>query len=303
MNDSLLRGVYTIAPTPFHEDGSLDEPSLKSLTDFLLATGVDGVTILGIMGEAAKLTDLERDRVITGVVEASGGRLPVCVGTSHAGTDGCIAYSRRAQDLGADSLMVAPPKLARGTDEALRAHYLRVAEAVDLPIVVQDHPTSSGVFMSVAVIASLADEEPRLRFLKLEEEPSPRKVTLVRKANPRVAVFGGLGGNMLLEELRHGAMGTMTGFAYPEILKDIHTRFQSGDHDGATEVFYRYCPLIRFENQPGVGLSIRKYVYRLRGAIACARARAPFTPLDEETIADLNDLLTRLGLSQGENRV
>ncbi len=106
---------------------------------------------------------------------------------------------------------------------------------------------------------------------------------------------------MLLEELRHGAMGTMTGFAYPEILKDIHTRFWSGDQDGATEVFYRYCPLIRFENQPGIGLTIRKYVYRLRGAIACERARAPFTPLDEETIADLNDLLTRLGLSKNKN--
>jgi len=92
-------------------------------------------------------------------------------------------------------------------------------------------------------------------------------------------------------------MGTMTGFAYPEILRDIRTRHFAGDADGAAEVFYRYCPLIRFENQPGIGLSIRKYVYRLRGAIASACPRAPYTPMDADTVADLNDLLTRLGLS------
>ena len=93
-----------------------------------------------------------------------------------------------------------------------------------------------------------------------------------------------------------GAMGTMTGFAYPEILKAIHTSYMNGDFDGATETFYRYCPLIRFENQPGIGLSLRKHVYKMRGALGCAQPRTPYTPLDHETIDDLNDLLTRLGL-------
>lgn len=175
-------------------------------------------------------------------------------------------------------------------------HYLRVAGAVDLPVVVQDHPASSGVSMSVNFIAAIAREAPQCRFLKLEEEPSPRKVSLVRAANPDVEIFGGLGGNMLLEELRHGAMGTMTGFAFPDILKDIHTKFMSGDIDGATERFYRYCPLIRFENQPGIGLALRKHVYTLRGAIRCAQCRSPYLPVDNDTLADLNDLLTRLGL-------
>jgi len=296
MTDSTLRGVYTIAPTPFEEDGSLDKASLSTLTNFLIDLGLDGMTILGVMGEASKLTESERDQIIIGVVEASNGRMPICVGTSHAGTDGCVALSKRAQELGASSLMVAPSKLAKGTDEALRTHYLKVAEAVDLPIVVQDHPTSTGVSMSVNFIATIADESPQCRFLKLEEEPAPRKVTQVLRANPDVKIFGGLGGNMLLEELRHGAMGTMTGFAYPDILKDIHTKYMAGDIDGATETFYKYCPLIRFENQPGIGLSIRKHVYKQRGALKTARARLPFMPLDEETITDLNDLITRLGL-------
>ena len=296
MADSVPNGVYTIAPTPFEEDGSLDVGSLSTLTRFLVDVGIDGITVLGVLGEASKLIEAERDQVIAGVVEAANGEIPVCVGTSHAGTDGCIALSRRAEELGASSLMVAPSKLAKGTDEALLAHYLRVADAVSVPLVIQDHPTSSGVMMSVDFIATVADRSPQCRFLKLEEEPSPRKASQVLAANPNVEIFGGLGGVMLLEELRHGCMGTMTGFAYPDILKDIHTKYMSGDIDGATETFYRYCPLIRFESQPGIGISIRKNVYQRRGAIKTARARQPYVPLDDETLADLNDLLARLEL-------
>jgi len=118
----------------------------------------------------------------------------------------------------------------------------------------------------------------------------------VRAANPNVRIFGGLGGMMFLEELRHGAVGTMTGFAFPEILVDIYTRFTSGDRDGATEVFYRYLPLIRFENQPRINLALRKHIYHRRGAIASPRVRAPFTPVDADTLADLDDLLQRLAL-------
>ena len=290
-------GVYTIAPTPFEEDGSLDAGSLSTLTNFLIDLGIDGITVLGVMGETSKLVEAERDQVIAGVVEAAAGRIPVCAGTSHTGTDGCVALSRRAEELGASSLMVAPPKLAKGTDEALLAHYLKVADAVSIPLVIQDHPTSSGVQMSIEFIATVADRSPQCRFLKLEEEPSPRKASQVLAANPDVEIFGGLGGVMLLEELRHGCMGTMTGFAYPDILKDIHTKYMSGDIDGATETFYRYCPLIRFEGQPGIGLSIRKNVYQRRGAIKTAWARQPFVPLDDGTLADLDDLLTRLGLA------
>lgn len=297
MADQDPKGVYTIAPTPFEEDGSLDTGSLSTLTNFLIDLGIDGITVLGVMGETSKLVEAERDQVIAGVVEAADGRIPVCAGTSHTGTDGCVTLSRRAEELGASSLMVAPPKLAKGTDEALLAHYLKVADAVSIPLVVQDHPTSSGVLMSIDFIAAIADRSPQCRFLKLEEEPSPRKASQVLAANPNVEIFGGLGGVMLLEELRHGCMGTMTGFAYPDILKDIHTKYMSGDIDGATETFYRYCPLIRFEGQPGIGLSIRKNVYRRRGAIKTDRARQPYVPLDDETLADLNDLLTRLGLA------
>jgi len=293
---SYLTGIYNITPTPFHPDGSLDEPSLAQLTEFTFNAGVNGMTILGVLGEAGKVSDAERERIIATVLEAADGRLPICVGTSHSGTDQCVAYSKQAQKMGAKAVMVTPPQLARSSDAALRRHYLAVAEAVDIPVVVQDHPASSGVVMSVDFIAAIAEEAPHCRFLKLEDEPSPAKVSQVRQANPNVIIFGGLGGMMFLEELRHGAHGTMTGFAFPEILVEIYQKYSSGDVDGATKVFYRYCPLIRFENQPRINLALRKEIYYRRGAIASPRVRSPFAPVDEDTLADLDDLMTRLKL-------
>jgi len=294
---SLITSVFNITPTPFHDDGSLDLESLRRLTAFTREKGVNGMTILGVLGEADKLTEAERDSVIATTIEAAGTAFPICVGTTHAGTDGCIAYSQRAQELGATAVMVAPPRMARVNDAALERHYRAVADAIDIPVVVQDFPPAvGGLLMSVEVIARIGAASPKLRCLKLEDEPSPMKVSQVRAANPDMIVLGGLGGMMFLEELRHGAHGTMTGFAYPEILVEIFRRFTAGDVDGAAEVFYRYLPLIRFENQPRINLAIRKHIYHRRGAIASPRARAPYAPVDAETLADLDDILRRLDL-------
>jgi len=295
---AFLRGVYNITPTPFHPDGSLDVASVATVTRFTIERGVDGLTILGVMGEGEKLTDAERDQVIAATIEAAGD-VPVCVGATHAATDGAVAHCRRAQQLGASAVMVGPPRLARSSDAALRRHYLAIAEAVHVPVVVQDHPPSSGVFMGVEFLANLADEAPLCRYLKLEDEPSPVKIGQVLAANPEARVFGGLGGLMMLEDLRRGAIGMMTGFAFPEILVRVHRAFARGDGDEAAAVFYRYLPLIRFENQARVNLAIRKHLYHRRGALASPRARFPAMDLDAGTLADLEDLLRRLGLAGG----
>lgn len=295
-----LKGVYNITPTPFQPGGELDLESLRRLTRFMIDLQVDGLTILGVLGEADKLTDAERDSVIATVVEAAGGRVPICVGTTHAGTDGCIAFSRQAQRLGAQAIMVAPPKLARSSDAALFRHYLAVAEAVDIPIVIQDHPASSGVFMSVEFLATIGERAAHCRYVKLEDEPTPPKITEILKASPGTVVLGGLGGIMFIEELARGAAGTMTGFAFPEILVDIYRRHRAGDHDGACAVFDRIASLIRFENQPRINLPLRKHVYKLRGAISSDRARMPAFPVDEGTVRELHALLARLGLLEAK---
>ena len=291
-----LTGVWNIVPTPFLADGALDADSLPILTRFVAGCGVNGMTILGVLGEAAKLGDAERDLVISGVIEAADD-LPVCVGVTHAATDRAVAFARTAQAMGAHSVMLAPPALTRPNDAAVLAHYLAVADAIDLPIVVQDHPASSGVHMTVDLLATIAERAPSCSVVKLEDEPSPPKVGRLRAAAPSVRILGGLGAMMLLEELRRGAVGTMTGFGFPELLVEIVARFQAGDEAGAREVFHRIMPLIRFEGQAGLNLAIRKHIYRRRGAIATERVRAPGPTLDPGTIADLDAILAAVGLA------
>ncbi len=293
-----LRGVWNIVPTPFLPDGALDLASIPGLVRFVGATGVDGMTILGVLGEAGRLGDGERSAVLGAVLDAATGSIPVCVGVSHAATDRAIAFAREAQAAGAHSVMLAPPPLARPTDAALRRHYLAVAEAVDLPIVVQDHPASSGVPMSVDFLLALAAEAPTCRVVKLEEEPTPPKAGRLVAGSPDLAVLGGLGGAMLLEELGRGTHGTMTGFGFPEVLVAVVRRWNASDRAGAAAVFDRFATLIRFENQALLNLPIRKLVYQRRGAIAHSTVRAPGMPADPGTVADLEAVLRRTGLDQ-----
>ena len=183
-------------------------PASPTLTDFVVDRGVDGMTILGVLGEAAKLTDAERlDGHRGRHVGRAAGRVPICVGVSAPSTARAIGYAREAQERGAHSVMLAPPQLARPNDAAVRAHYLAVADAIDLPVVVQDHPASSGVWMSVELLLDLAAANPKLRVIKLEDEPTPPKAGRLLAADPTLRVLGGLGGEMLIEELRAGLRG------------------------------------------------------------------------------------------------
>jgi 4-hydroxy-tetrahydrodipicolinate synthase len=295
---AVIRGVWNIVPTPFDADGALDLASIDTLVPFVRSTGVDGLTILGVLGEAGRLGDAERLAVVDAVMRAADGSIPVCIGVSHASTDRAVAYAREAERAGAAAVMLAPPPLAKPNDVAIRRHYLAVADAIELPIVVQDHPASSGVRMSVELLLSLAEASASCRVIKLEDEPTPPKVGALVTGSDQLVVLGGLGGSMLTEELRRGAHGTMTGFGFPEILVMIARRWFAGDPGGAVALFDRYATVIRFENQALLNLPIRKLVYQRRGAIAHATVRAPGAPADPGTIADLDDLLARTGLDR-----
>ena len=291
-----LRGIFNIVPTPFGEDGELDEASLSRLIEFVIGTGVSGITILGFLGEAAKLSEPERSRVIDVSLKTAAGRVPVVVGATHASTDRAVAFAREAEGRGAAALMVAPPGLARPNEVAVRRHYEAITDAVGLPVVVQDYPPASGVYMTPDFIARLAADLPACRWLKLEDDPTAPKTSAVLALDPTIGIFGGLGGAFMLEELQRGAVGMMTGFGFPEILVAIYRHFSGGDVSAARDTFFRYLPLIRFENQAGINLPLRKYIYQRRGAIAFGRPRRPFPPLDDTTIEELQSILDHLGL-------
>lgn len=292
-----LRGVCVISLTPFSAEGEVDTASLGTLVDFYLQAGVHGVTLLGIMGEANKLTERERDVVIETAVARIAGRVPVVVGCTAAGTHQAQAFVRRAADLGADAVMVAPPPKLQNPG-LLVDHYKAVGDVADLPLVVQDEPVTSGVVMPPQVFAQIADAVPTARYVKIEDTPTIMKVTAIRGAtNDRFGLFGGLGGMYFYEELDRGAIGIMTGFAYPELLVQVYERFSAGDHAGARELFYHGLPLVRYEAQLGVtGVAIRKQVYQMRGAITSAYVRPPAPGVDAMTLAELRDLVNYLQL-------
>jgi 4-hydroxy-tetrahydrodipicolinate synthase len=293
---SALKGIFAITATPFNADGSVDLDSIDRLVEFEIGAGVHGLTILGILGEAHKLTEDERRRVVERFVTRTNGRIPVVVGTSAPATDLAIRYSREAQDLGAAALMVAPPTNLRTLD-AVREYYRRVHEATTLPIAVQDEPVFSGVVMPAAFLASITDALPRARYIKLEELPSPVKVgQVLAAAREPVGVFGGMGGVYFYQELLRGAIGTMTGFAFPEILVAIYAAFARGDRTTAREIFSRYLPLISYEGQPVIGLALRKEILKRRGAIAGSTIRHPGPTLDPGSRAEIDELLAAFGL-------
>ncbi|HEX3702905.1 MAG TPA: dihydrodipicolinate synthase family protein, partial [Vicinamibacterales bacterium] len=278
-------GVFSVLPTPFSAGGDVDPDSLRRVVDLFLAGGVNGVTALGVTGEVARLTDAERDHVLDVVVSHVAGRVPVVAGTTADGLRTCIEHSRRAKQAGAAAVMISPPRMAKINSDAVAKHYAAVADAVDLPIIVQDYPPISGYAMEPALLARIARDVPAARTIKLEDPPTPFKTSriLEQAAGLDVRIFGGLGGVFLIEELLAGAAGAMTGFAFPEILVRIVTLFRAGQVDEAADMFYRSVPLMRFEFQEGIGMAIRKEVLRRRGAIAHAGIRPPGGTLDQTT--------------------
>ena len=289
------RGVYPILPTPFTDESQLDERSLRRLIDYMADIGVHGVAILGFMGEAHKLSGEERRGVIHIVTEQSGGRLQVMVGVRAFGTAGAVEQALEAKEYGADTVFVAP--LDVQNDGVLFDFYREVAERSGIPVMVHDFPESFKTVLSPDLIARLGNEIPGVVGIKLEEPPVLIKLSRILDEAPEMAVFGGLGGEYYLEELQRGARGIMTGFAFPEVLLDIYRRYSSGDEEGATRVFDRYCPLIRYEFQPKIGLAYRKHVYKARGIFGSDFIRSPGLTLDERSKQEFERTIERVGLT------
>ncbi len=293
----LSPGVYTVAPTPFHDDGSIDLDSVGRLATFLVELGVEGLLVLGVMGEAHKLLDDERHAVLSRFIEAAEGKAAIVTGTSFPSAEGAAELTRIAGDLGADAVLVSPPRLIKPNPAAVRDFFETIAEASSVEIVIQDHPASSGTYMSADFVASLANDIDQARSLKLEDPPTAPKFTEVLSHVTRdLKIYGGLGGAEFIGELERGAAGTMTGFAFPEVLLEIYRLYQGGDTEQAREIFHNHLPLIQLEAQQPMSLAIRKKVYRRRGAIASDRVRKPFGEPDEGTMAALDLLINDLGL-------
>jgi 4-hydroxy-tetrahydrodipicolinate synthase len=295
--DRKLDGIHFMLPTPFDANGEIDTASFVRLVEAARDANCTGVVALGVMGEAPRLTDAERSPVMDAVVAAAGDDLTVTVGASAESGRALADRVRDAQSAGATAVMIAPAKMAKPNPAATYAYYAAAQEVTEIPIVVQDLPEQTSVHMDPAFIGKLHAELPDAKYLKLEDPPTPQKITRVIEATGgSMGIFGGLGGAFLFEELRRGAIGTMTGFAYPEVLVAIHRYVASGDIERARSIFYKWIPLIRYENSAGIGLAIRKEIMKLRGFTTTADVRPPSPPIDDSTRNELNDLMNAMDL-------
>jgi 4-hydroxy-tetrahydrodipicolinate synthase len=298
MLDIHARGVYVIAPTPFHPDGRVDEASIDSMVDAYAAAGADGITVLGIMGEAPKLEAKEALDIATRVIRRAG-KMKIIVGVSAAGFAAMRGLSKGVMDAGAAGVMIAPPPSLR-TDDQIVTYFAQASEAIgtETPWVLQDYPLTLSVVMTPGVIRRIITENPSCVMLKHEDWPGLDKISTLRRFEREgmrhVSILTGNGAMFLDFEMERGADGAMTGYCFPDMLVDVVNLSAAGKREEAHDLFDAHLPLIRYEQQQGVGLAVRKYVLMRRGIIASDALRKPGAGLSAETRREVDYLLSRL---------
>jgi 4-hydroxy-tetrahydrodipicolinate synthase len=285
-------GLYVIAATPFEDDGAIDFASMDTLIDHYIEAGCTGMTILGMMGEAPKLAAEESVAVVKRFIGRVG-KLPIIVGVTAPGLAAMRALARTSMDLGAAGVMIAPPSTLR-TDDQIVNYYAQAVEAIgtDVPFVIQDYPLSTTVQMTPEVIRRIVEASPSCLMLKHEDWPGLEKITTLRRFEAEgrmrhISILCGNGGLFLDFEMSRGADGAMTGYGFADTIVEIVRLAAKGDRDAAHDLFDAHLPLIRYEQQPGVGLAVRKHVLKRRGIIKSDAQRRPgatLTPVGREEV-------------------
>ena len=288
MNDVDMAGVYPILATPFDQDGRVDLDSQLRLIDFLLAEGAHGLGLFGNAAEGYTLTERERGELLRAIVKHVNGRVPLVVSSGHTGADAAAEAGREAEGEGAASLMVLPPYYMKTDGDGLLRYYRTVGAAVRIPVMIQDAPLMTQVAMPPALLARLSREIENVRYAKIEAPPTAPKTTeVLRLSEGRLVCFGGLNGQFFIEEMERGARGMMPGSDMTSIYVRIWNSFQAGEKEEAWRLFVHALPLIRFELQPGLGVSAMKHNLVAAGVIRSVAVRHPTSPLTTESVREL----------------
>lgn len=290
-----LTGIYPILNTTFSDDGSLDLKSQISLVNYLLEQGAHGLGLFGNASEGYALESQERVRLMREIAKEVSGRVPLVASSGHTGTDAAVRLSKEMQDLGASALMVLPPYFLKTDGDGLMFYFEAISKAVSIPIMVQDAPLMTQVMMPPALLGRMAREIENVRYAKVEAPPTAPKISAVKKAaGDSLVIFGGLNCQFLIEEYDRGARGQMPGSDLIPELVEIWSLLEAGQRDAAWDLFTRILPLLRFELQPGMGVSAMKNNLHARGVIASTKVRHPTASLDETSLAELAVLRRRV---------
>jgi 2-keto-3-deoxy-L-arabinonate dehydratase len=284
-----LQGVFPILNTTFHDDGTVDLESQVRLVHHLLEAGAHGLGLFGNASEGYALLAEERTEILRRVAKEVNGRLPLVVSSGSTGTDAAVLLSKEAEDLGADALMVLPPFYMKTDADGLLHYFGEISRAVRIPIMVQDAPLMTQVQIPVSLVTRMSVEIEQVRYVKIEAPPTAPKVSAVVDAGGPT-VFGGLNGQFMIEEINRGARGVMPGSDMIPIYVEIWNRIEQGDQANAWRIFAQALPLMRYELQPGMGVSAMKHNLVAAGVIRSARVRHPTASLDARCLTELKVL-------------
>ncbi|MBC7709109.1 MAG: dihydrodipicolinate synthase family protein [Rhizobacter sp.] len=305
---STASGVIVIAPTPFMPDGAIDNASIDRMTDFFVASGMTGITVLGQLGEAPKLEHAEAVDIATRVVKRASG-LPIIVGVSAPGFAAMRALTHDVMSAGAAGVMIAPPNTLR-TDDQIATYYQQASQAIggDVPFVIQDYPLTFSVQMTPAVIRRIVMDNPACVMLKHEDWPGLDKISTLRGyerdgSMRHISILCGNNALFLDFEMERGADGANTGYCFPDMLADVVRLSAAGKRDDAHDLFDAHLPLIRYEQQPGPGLAVRKYVMMKRGILSHDTLRKPGAALSAVAKAEVDYLLSRVARTDARANV
>lgn len=286
-------GIFPIAITPFDAQYDIDEASQLALINYLIDCGVHGLAIFGNASEGYALSESEKARLMPLIIKEVRRRVPVFVSTGHTGTHVAVQISKAAAEAGADGLMILPPYFLKPSAEDLIGYYKAISDAVSIPIMIQDAPLLTGVNIGAAQMARMAKECANVKLTKVEAPPTAMKVTEVKQAcGDSLTIFGGLNGHFFLEELQRGARGTMPGSDLMPMFVNVWNLYESGRHKEARAEFNRHLPLIRFELQPGLGVSAMKHNLKAAGIIQYTTVRPPTRSLDSIAVEELQQIVS-----------
>ncbi len=291
------KGVFPVVPTIFDADGDIDLPGQLRCVDFMIDAGSHGLCILANFSEQFSLSDDEREKLTTAILDHVAGRVPVIVTTTHYGTRVCAERSRRAQQAGASMVMVMPPyhgATIRVGEAGIRGFFEAVSNAIDIPIMIQDAPVS-GTALPVALLAQMAREIRNVAYFKIETPQAASKLRELIAAGGD-AIEGPWDGEeaiTLLADLDAGATGAMTGGGYPDGIRQILDPYMAGDREEAVRQYQRWLPLINYENRQGGILSCKALMLE-GGVIGCDAGRHPFPAMHPAVRAGLLDAARRL---------
>lgn len=284
-----LEGIFPILNTTFHDDGTLDRDSQARLVHHLMEQGAHGLGLFGNASEGYALLGEERSSILKLVRREVNGRIPLVVSSGHTGTDAAVQLSKEAEDSGADALMVLPPYYLKTDGDGLMHYFDAISRAVNIPIMVQDAPLLTAVPMPSALLVRMSKEIAHVEYVKVEAPPTPPKVTALVKAGG-LTIFAGLNGQFMIEEIRRGARGVMPGSDMIGMFVQVWNRLEANDLSGAWSIFTQALPLVRFQLQPGLGVSAMKHNLVAAGIIRSARVRHPTASLDADSLKELEFL-------------